>query len=246
MPAMGISVPKRSEALWPYRQAGRPHLRQHRLWDTQRPAQVRIPGKLMDVEEHGPGRVAVIGHPGAPLRQFPKQPRVHCPEADLAGFRPGAQARHLLQQPLDLAPREVGINHQAGACPHRGLPFPRLERVADPRRPSALPHDGVADRLPGGAIPQDGGLALVGDPDGGDLRSLHSRGGDRFPCHGKLAFPDLQRVVFHPAGLGVDLPDLALSQRDNPGLPVEQDGPRARGALIQSENVRLHRLTPLR
>ena len=43
------------------------------------------------------------------------------------------------------------------------------QRVADGGGAAVLPDDGVVDRPAGGAVPQHGGLALVGDADGGNV-----------------------------------------------------------------------------
>ena len=44
-----------------------------------------------------------------------------------------------------------------------------LHLVAEAGGAAVLPDDGVADRLAGLAVPDDGGFALVGDADGGDV-----------------------------------------------------------------------------
>ena len=51
-------------------------------------------------------------------------------------------------------------------------------------------------------------------------------------------------IVFDPARLGVDLPELPLGHRLHAGLPVEQDRAGAGGALIQGQNVGVHRVQP--
>jgi hypothetical protein len=56
--------------------------------------------------------------------------------------------------------------------------------------------------------------------------------------HVALAAPDVQRIVLDPAGLGEDLPEFLLRRARNPPVVVEEDGARAGGALVESEDVR--------
>ena len=49
-----------------------------------------------------------------------------------------------------------------------------FELLAESGGAAILPDDGVVDGLAGGAVPDDGGFALVGDADGGDVAGLHS------------------------------------------------------------------------
>jgi hypothetical protein len=44
--------------------------------------------------------------------------------------------------------------------------------------------------------------------------------------------------VFDPAGLRKDLPEFLLTDRDDRGVVIENDGARAGGALIEREYVR--------
>src|SRR2546423_1547843 len=65
-----------------------------------------------------------------------------------------------------------------------------------------LPHDSVMYRLARLAVPHDGGFALIGDPDGGDVRGGEAGLGEGFLGRVQLRGPDLSRIVLHPAGLG--------------------------------------------
>ena len=53
----------------------------------------------------------------------------------------------------------------------------------------------------------------------------------------QLRGPDFSRIVLHPAGLGKDLTEFFLGQRDDAPAVVEHDGARAGGALIERQNV---------
>ena len=84
-----------------------------------------------------------------------------------------ARAAHVVQQPRDLGAAEVGIDHQAGALAHQALGAHLLQLGALRRGTPVLPDDGVVDRLAGLPVPDDGGLALVGDADAHHVLQRH-------------------------------------------------------------------------
>ena len=112
--------------------------------------------------------------------------------------------------------------------------------VAAAGRAPVLPDDGVGHRLPRGAVPQQRGLALVGDADGRDVAG-HGLAAARllqgFQRHGVLRGPDLAGIVFDPARTREDLGELALGEGDNLAGAVEHDGARAGRALVEGEDV---------
>src|SRR5215217_481138 len=103
---------------------------------------------------------------------------------------------------------------------------------------TVLPDDRRADRTARGLVPDDHGLALVGDADGDDILGPAALLGG-FAQHGGAGVPDLLGVVLDPAVAWI-----ALSQgpgRVGQGLAagVEGDRPGARRALVQRQNYRL-------
>ena len=68
-----------------------------------------------------------------------------------------------------------------------------------------LPDDGVVDRLAGVAIPEDGGFALVGDADGGDVAGVMPAFFSALNGDSPLRLPDLVRIMLDPSGLRKDL-----------------------------------------
>ena len=172
--------------------------------------------------------------------ELPDEPGVHGAEEELTALRPVPGAGDVVEDPLDLGAGEIGVCHEARALLElRGVAL-GLEGVTVGAGAAALPDDGVADRLAGGLVPDDGGLPLVGDADGGDAGG---RGPD-FP-HGlhryaQLGGPDLPGVVLHPAGLGEDLGELLLRTAAHPALPVEQDAPVAGGPGVKSHDIFCH------
>ncbi len=78
-----------------------------------------------------------------------------------------------------------------------------------------LPDQRVVDRAPGAPIPHHRRLALVGDPDAGDVTRREMRLPQRGGGHPLDVRPDLDRVVLDPAGVLHDLLVLALRDRDD-------------------------------
>jgi hypothetical protein len=64
----------------------------------------------MNVEEHGSGSVAGVGHMDLPARQFPKQPAVHGSKGQPSSLSELARTRHLIEYPGDFAGGKIGIN----------------------------------------------------------------------------------------------------------------------------------------
>jgi hypothetical protein len=143
-------------------------LGQHGPRDAEALQEPVVPVLAGDVEEHGAAGVRRIGgmHPAA--GQPPEEEAVDGAAGELAAPRPGAGTGHVVEQPLDLGGGEIGVDHEPG----RGLDV-RLEALghqlaAQRGRAPVLPDDGIVDRPARGPVPDDGGLALVGDADGGD------------------------------------------------------------------------------
>ena len=199
----------------------------------------------MDVEQHGAGCVGVVRHVDLASRQVPDEPGVHRTGAQFPLLRPLPHAGNVIQHPADLGAGEVGIDQQAGFLRHRLAKACRLQIIADGGGAAALPHDGVIHRLSGGAVPQDGGLPLVGDAQRGDFLGVDV-GAVHGLCQGPLLRgPDLHGVVLHPAGLGIDLAEWILGPGEDLALPVKEDRPGTGGSLIQRDNVSFHKQPPL-
>src|SRR5438874_919656 len=93
------------------------------------------------------------------------------------------------------------------------------------------------DRPAGGAVPQDGGLALIGDTDRGDIGGADARLGHGGANSRDGRVPDLFRVVLNETWSGIDLAKLLLRGRDRNQRAVEQDGAGRRGALIDRKEM---------
>src|ERR1022692_2124317 len=143
----------------------------------------------------------------------------------------------MIENPGNLAAGEVGVDQQAGALLYEMFVTFVLELLAKAGGTAILPDDGVVDGLAGCAVPDDGGFALVGDADGGNVGGLCTRLRQRFEGDSDLRRCDLFRVVLDPSGLRKDLVELALVYRSDGAVIVEQEGSGTCGALIERENV---------
>ena len=223
--------------------ARREHRRQHRLGHSQRLQQRGRPGVAADVEQHRARGVAHVGGVHAAFGQLPQEPAVDGAEGQRALRGRGGRAANVLEQPSQLGAAEVGVDDQPRGLAHGiGLAL-GAQLLAQRLGAPVLPDDGAVHRAAGVAPPQHGGLALVGDADGGDVGRREPRPHQRLLRHGELRGPDLVGVVLHPAWLRKVLGELALRHRHHAAAGVEDDGARAGSALVQRQQVFLgHRV----
>ena len=130
---------------------------------------------LCDVVEQGARGVGGVGgvHPAA--GEAPEQEGVDGAEGELAGLGQRARALDVVEQPGDLGGREIGIEQQPGLGRDHRLVARLLQRAADVGRAPVLPDDGAVDGLARAPVPDEAGLALVGDADGGDVARPRAR-----------------------------------------------------------------------
>jgi hypothetical protein len=201
---------------------------------------------VADVEEHRARGVAHVGGVHAAAGELVQQPAVDGAEGQLALRGGDVRAGHVVEQPADLGAAEVGVDDEPGARAQLVGQAVLAQLRAQRLGAAVLPDDGAVDRHAAGAPPHHRGLALVGDADGRDVGRPQPGRGQRLARHGELRRPDLLGVVLHPAGLRKVLGELALRQRGDAAVAVEDDGARAGGALVEGEQVVLgHGLSPV-
>src|SRR5688500_15787293 len=105
---------------------------------------------------------------GSPSK-FPDEPGIDRSKSEISSFSFFARARNVFQQPAELAPGEIGIDHQTRFLPDEGFESIQFEPVAKRSRAPVLPHDRIGDWLARLSIPDHRSLALVGDADAGDV-----------------------------------------------------------------------------
>jgi hypothetical protein len=207
---------------------GGQRLGQPRRIDAEERAELRVPLEPTDVEEHRPRGVGVVGRvaPG----ELEEQPGV-----DRAEDRP-PDALGVAQQPLDLRPGEVGVEDEAGALAHERLVAGRAQLLAALGRAPVLPDERPVNRLPGGGVPGDHRLALVGDADRVELAALDARCGDRLRRDSAGDVPDFGGVVLDPTRPREVLLELGVGAAGNPPLAVEDQAGRPGRALVDRED----------
>ena len=104
----------------------------------------------------------------------------------------------MIQYPLELSGREIGVDDEAGLLPEFLRQAPGFQLVAVFAGAAALPDDSVVNRPSGIFIPQDGRLALVGDA---DARHIGRR---------NIGGPDFHRVLLDPSLVRIMLGQLML------------------------------------
>src|SRR5262249_50250106 len=139
--------------------------------------------------------------------------------------------------PLHLRAAEVGVGHEARPRLHELTEALAAELVATRGRAPALPDDRRMNGTAGVSLPDERCLALVRDAERGDFGRGGSGRGDRVAGGPELALPDLGRIVSDPAGLRIDLAEIARAARHDPARAIEQERLRARSSLIESEDV---------
>jgi hypothetical protein len=143
----------------------------------------------------------------------------------------------MVQQPLQLGPRKIGIQHPSGGVLDPGSPALCTQRITTTGRAAILPDDGGRHGLPRGAVPHHGGFPLVGDTDRRDAGRLHPLLRQHLLHDLILGLPNLRGIVLHPARAWKYLPKRALRHgRHLPGT-VKQDGPGTGGALVERKQV---------
>jgi hypothetical protein len=89
-------------------------------------------------------------------------------------------------------------------------------------------------RHAGLAIPQHGGLSLIGDADGEDIYRIDASGGRS--STGKRRLPYFRSVMLYPSVRGIYLAYLDGMLRYRSCHGIEKDRTAGRGSLIDREN----------
>src|SRR5215218_8339954 len=144
-------------------------------------------------------------------------------------------------QPLDLGAREVRVDDQPGALADQPLMSLLAELVAARGRAPILPDQGAMDRLAALRVPGHNRLALVGDADPGQVRSLYGAVGERRDRDLPRHLPDLSRVMLDPARLREVLFELAVRAAARPTLVVEDDAGGPSCPLVDRQDHRAGR-----
>ena len=123
----------------------------------------------LDVVDQRARGIGGVGRVHLAAGQPPDQEAVDRAGEKLAALGALARAFHIVEQPGDLGAGKIGVEQQAGLFREFLLQPLLLQLLAERRGAAVLPDDGVVDRLAGRLVPDDDGLALVGDADRRDV-----------------------------------------------------------------------------
>ena len=217
------------------------HLRQAGSVDAKGLAHRLAPAATAQVEQLRAAGVGPVATKLGAARERPDHPGVNRAQAQLARRSSLGCRRHVCENPGHLARRIVGREHQARRVAHQlGHAFARGQFVAQLAGTGALPHHGVAQRLARRAVPGNGGLALVGNADAGDVGRVDPGLLHHGTRHGQHVGRNLGRIMAHPAGLVDDLAMRAVGTMNQMAALVHQQRLGALRGLIDSDDVAAH------
>ena len=157
------------------------------------------------------------------------------PNASSPASALGAGAVDGIEQPGELGAREIRVKPKAGAGGDQLAVTCPLERLAHRGGAAVLPDDRVVDGPAGGAVPDDDGLALVGDAQPGDAVRAEAGIGKGLPCGLDGGAPEVFRVVLDPARPRVVLQEFALRGGERDAARIEHDAAGGGRALVDDE-----------
>ncbi len=202
--------------------------------DAEQGAELVAPVAGGEVEEQGARGVGDVGD----VLQAARHPRheVGVDRADgvAPGLDEGPRVRLVLGEPGELRAREVRVEPEAGELGDALLVAGVAQPRADVGRPAVLPDDRAARGAEGLAVPEDDGLALVGDADAPQLAAVDLR--QRLPRGLERRLPDLLGRVLDPAGPGEVLGELLVAPGDDLAGRRDDDRGDARGAGVDRED----------
>ena len=190
----------------------------------------------VDVEQQRARGVGGVGRVHLAAGQPPQQIAIDGAEHQLAALGPRPRAGDVVEDPGHFGAGEIGIDDQAGLGRDRGLVAFALQFGADVGGAAVLPDDGAMHGLAGGAVPHHGGLALVGDADGGDVFGRDASFLQRLAADGDGRGPDVLRLVLDPARGRKMLREFSLRRRGDGNVAAKDNGARGCGALIDGQH----------
>jgi len=151
-----------------------------------------------------------------------------------------ARSWHVVQQPLQLQAAEIAGQGQSGLgaeAIRSAVPGVLGNELIDAR---VLPDQRIVQRLAAAPVPKNGGLALIGNADGGKIARSQSRARQGGTGNLLRVLPDFHRVVFDPTWLGKYLLMFFLRRRDDVAAAVKHDESRTCRSLIDRPYVSRH------
>ena len=191
----------------------------------------------LEVVEHGAGGVGGVGDVAATTGEAGNEKGVHRAETQLVRLRTPARVAGV-EHSRELSGGEVGVNHQSRGGADLGLHAVGDDAATVVGSAAILPDDGGAHRRAAFGLPQQRGLALIGDADGVDAARIDAGICNRPTAGGEGGLPDGFRVLLYPAWLWIRSVQAMLGTADGTTMPIEHHRPRARCALVDGKHMR--------
>jgi len=221
--------------------------RKHGSRDSEGVEKFLVPGQCLEIHQLRAAGIGNIGDVDAALGtagEVPEQEGVNVAENGVVGLGEFADTFYIFENPANLEATEICGEGQAGLGAKTVLTSGLCQLRDVIGDAGVLPDESVCEGLAGFAIPDDGGFALIGDADRGQVLGLEISFRHRFEYHFAGTLPDFFRVVFDPTGLGINLLVFLLGDRDGAARAVEDDESTAGCALIDCANVVCHGTPP--
>ena len=138
------------------------------------------------------------------------------------------------QEPPEFGAGEVWIEDETRTTANLVLMASILERSAERLRSTILPDDCSVDRLQRIAIPEDDGLALVGESHRSDLGT--GCGLECLSSYSTRHVPNLGRVMLYPTRTREMLRKLGVSATEHATIGTDDEAGTARRSLIDGED----------
>ena len=164
----------------------------------------------MDVEQHGARCVGGVSAVYFAASQAPEQKAVYRAKTQFAAFGTFACSFYVLQEPAQFSGRKVGVDQQAGELGYLVFVAGGFQLSTEVGGAAVLPNDSPVQQLARFGVPEQGGFALIGNTDPGNLLGADTGLLEYLTANRQGAIPDVFAVVLYPAVLWKVLSKLLL------------------------------------
>ena len=206
---------------------------QHGAGYVENAQQFVVPVARFQIHEHGAGSVGVVGDVDFAGGQIPDQPGIDVAEEQFAVAGTFHGTGYVVEDPADLAPGKVRINYQACLRLHEATIERLLQLIAEVSSPATLPNNRRSNGFAGLLVPDNGRLALIGNPAGGDVAGRNTNLRQGGPGGFQLCPPDGHRVLLHPARMRVETVERYRVHGDTFTALIVKSGAGAGGSFVE-------------
>ena len=221
-------------------------LRHHTLGDIQFLKNLSVPVECIDVKEHCSACIGIVSDMNTTLCKLPYKPCFNSSEQKLALFGTLPCSRNIFKYPVKFCCRKISIYYKSRLLA-KLIGQPLFHKcVAEFACSSALPYDGITDRITRVFVPDDCCLPLVGNSNGGNL-FRHGAGFTHcLNANTELRRPYLIGIMLNPAGFRKNLCEFFLCYRNDLSFPVKKNRSVTCGSGVNRHYIFLHKPSPLK